>query len=58
MGRDIQATLGYTEWRNSSDSVIKKAKTACDASGVPSSYHFVETNKVISAGKGAEPTVI
>lgn len=53
MGRDIQAILGYAEWRNF-DSVIKKARTACDASGVPSSYHFVETNKVISAGKGAE----
>ena len=54
MGRDIQAILGYAEWRNFSDSVIKKARTACDGSGVPSSYHFVETNKVISAGKGAE----
>ena len=53
MGRDIQAILGYTEWRNF-ESVIKRAKTACDGSGVPSSYHFVETNKVISAGKGAE----
>lgn len=53
MGRDIQVILGYTEWRNF-ESVIKKAKMACDGSGVPSTYHFVETNKVISAGKGAE----
>src|SRR5271157_3241516 len=53
MGRDIQAILGYTEWRNF-ESVIKKAKMACDGSGVQSSYHFVETNKLISAGKGAE----
>jgi DNA-damage-inducible protein D len=52
MGRDIQEILGYTEWRNF-DSVIKKAKMACDGSGVPSRYHFVETNKLISAGKGA-----
>ncbi len=52
MGRDIQEILGYTEWRNF-DSVIKKARIACDGSGVPSRYHFVETNKVISAGKGA-----
>jgi DNA-damage-inducible protein D len=53
MGRDIQGVLGYTEWRNF-DAVIKRAKTACDGGGVPSAYHFVETNKVISAGKGAE----
>jgi DNA-damage-inducible protein D len=53
MGRDIQGVLGYTEWRNF-DSVIKRARTACDGAGVPSAYHFVETNKVISAGKGAE----
>ena len=38
----------------SSDAVIKKARTACDGAGIPSRYHFVETNKVISAGKGAE----
>jgi DNA-damage-inducible protein D len=53
MGRDIQAVLGYAEWRNF-DSVIQKAKTACEGSGVPSKYHFVETTKVISGGKGAE----
>lgn len=52
MGRDIQAILGYAEWRNF-DAVIQKAKAACDGSGVPSQYHFVETTKVISAGKGA-----
>jgi DNA-damage-inducible protein D len=53
MARDIQAVLGYTEWRNF-ESVIKKAKTACDASNINSAYHFVETNKVIKAGRGAE----
>ncbi|MGA7460652.1 MAG: DNA damage-inducible protein D [Candidatus Korobacteraceae bacterium] len=53
MGRDIQAILGYAEWRNF-EGVIRKAKVACDGSGVPSTYHFVETNKMISAGKGAE----
>src|SRR5271157_1448595 len=50
MGRDIQAILGYTEWRNF-ESVIKKAKMACDGSGVQSSYHFVETNKLILVAK-------
>lgn len=51
--RDIQPILGYAEWRNF-DLVIKKAKMACEASGVPSAYHFVETDKVITSGKGAQ----
>lgn len=53
MARDIQIILGYTEWRNF-EAVIEKAKTACDGSGVQSKYHFVGTNKMIVAGKGAE----
>jgi DNA-damage-inducible protein D len=53
MGRDIQVVLGYAEWRNF-EGVIGKAKAACDGSGISSTYHFVDTNKVISAGKGAE----
>lgn len=53
MARDIQVILGYAEWRNF-EAVIDKAKTACDGSGVQSKYHFVGTNKMIVAGKGAE----
>jgi DNA-damage-inducible protein D len=53
MARDIQVILGYAEWRNF-EAVIEKAKTACDGSGVQSQYHFVGTNKMIVAGKGAE----
>jgi len=53
MARDIQIVLGYAEWRNF-EAVIEKAKVACDGSGVESKYHFVGTNKVIVAGKGAE----
>jgi hypothetical protein len=53
MGRDIQQVLGYTNWQNF-ESVIQKAKNACDGSGVKSKYHFIETSKVIEAGKGAK----
>lgn len=53
MARDIQLIFGYTEWRNF-ESVIEKARIACDGAGVQSSHHFVETNKVIKAGKGAQ----
>jgi DNA-damage-inducible protein D len=53
MARDIQLILGYDEWRNF-QSVVEKAKMACEGSGVNSTYHFVDTNKVIRAGKGAK----
>ena len=50
MARDLQPILGYTDWRNF-QGVIEKAKTACEGSGVNSQYHFVDTAKVIEAGK-------
>jgi DNA-damage-inducible protein D len=53
MARDIQHILGYTEWRNF-HGVIEKARLACDAAGVKSVHHFVDTNKVIESGKGAK----
>jgi DNA-damage-inducible protein D len=53
MARDIQTILGYTNWQNF-EGVVKKAKLACDGSEVNSGYHFIETNKVIEAGKGAK----
>jgi DNA-damage-inducible protein D len=53
MARDIQHILGYTEWRNFLG-VIEKARVACDAAGVKSAHHVVDTNKVIESGKGAK----
>ena len=53
MARDIQPVLGYAEWR-SFQGVIEKAKTACGGSGINPKYHFVDTTKVIEAGKGAK----
>lgn len=50
--RDIQHLLGYTEWRNFYN-VIIKAKTACEASGNLISDHFVDINKTINMPKGA-----
>jgi len=50
--RDIQHLLGYTEWRNFYN-VIIKAKTSCEASGNRISDHFVEINKTINMPKGA-----
>jgi DNA-damage-inducible protein D len=53
MGRDIQTILGYDRWENF-QSVIQKSRTACSGSGITPDYHFLDTTKVIRAGKGAK----
>jgi DNA-damage-inducible protein D len=53
MGRDIQAILGYDTWENFY-TVIQKAMMACESAGFKVMYHFRDTTKVISAGKGAK----
>lgn len=53
MGRDIQAILGYERWENF-EGVVQKARTACKNSGVNPAYHFLDTTKLITAGKGAQ----
>jgi DNA-damage-inducible protein D len=54
--RDIQHLLGYTEWRNFTN-VITKAKTSCEASGNNISDHFVDINKMVNIGSGAQKQV-
>jgi len=54
--RDLQEVLGYTEWRNFLK-VIEKAKTACENTGVSVPDHFVDVNKMVPLGSGAERTV-
>ena len=51
--RDLMKLLGYTEWRNFLKT-IDKAKTACKNSGNISTDHFVEVNKMVDIGSGAE----
>jgi DNA-damage-inducible protein D len=53
MGRDIQSILGYDKWDNF-QSVIEKSKMACESAGFRVTYHFLDTKKVISGGKGAQ----
>lgn len=55
-GRELQVALDYTEWRNF-QLVIQKAKRACESSGINVSDHFVDVNKMISLGKGAQREV-
>jgi DNA-damage-inducible protein D len=56
LARDVQELLGYAEWRNFT-LVIEKARTACTNAGVPAADHFVEVNKMIDLGKGAQREV-
>jgi DNA-damage-inducible protein D len=53
MGRDIQLLFGYANWQ-SFQTVIERAKIACEGSGVKARYHFIDTTKVIESGKGAK----
>ena len=51
--RDLQKLLGYSEWRNF-ENAIKKARESYENAGEDRLYHFVDVNKVIEAGKGAQ----
>lgn len=51
LARDLQHLLGYAEWRNF-NTVITKAKTACEVSGHEVLDHFVDVNKMVDIGSG------
>ena len=52
-GRDLQSVLGYSAWRNF-ETVIEKARTACDSGGVDASKHFVEVDNMVTVGSGGQ----
>ena len=51
--RDLQQLLGYKEWRNFL-TVIEKARTACTQARQNADDHFVEVNKMVDLGSGAQ----
>ncbi len=51
--RELQAILGYTDWRNFLNA-IEKAKNACAGAGEKVEHHFVDVNKMIELAKGAQ----
>jgi len=56
LARDLQHLLGYSEWRNFKK-VIFKAKTACELSAQDIQNHFVEINKMVEIGSGAQKEI-
>ncbi|MDZ4257667.1 MAG: DNA damage-inducible protein D [Gemmatimonadales bacterium] len=56
LARDLQHLLGYAEWRNF-QSVLSKARTACEVSGQKGSDHFVDVNKMVELGSGGRREV-
>ena len=52
-GRDLQEQLDYSKWENFTK-VIEKAKTACANSNVPVEDHFIDVNKMVALGSGAQ----
>jgi DNA-damage-inducible protein D len=57
MARDLQHLLGYTKWDNF-QSVISKAKTACEISEEQIDNHFADVGKTIQMPKGASKEII
>ena len=53
LARELQVLLGYTDWRNFLNA-INKAKESCKTIGETVSDHFVDVNKMVSIGSGAE----
>lgn len=56
LARDLQKLLGYAEWRNF-ERVIAKARTACQNAGYEVKDHFVDVNKMVDIGSGAQRAV-
>ena len=51
--RELQVILNYKEWRKF-ENVINKAKEACENSEVSVFDHFVDVDKMVQIGSGAE----
>jgi len=53
LARDLQQLLGYSKWENF-QTVIAKAKTACEVSGHVVENHFPDVRKMVKIGSGTE----
>lgn len=55
-GRELQEILGYSDWRNFTNT-IQKAVKSCENSGEKEADHFVGVTKLIKIGKGGQREV-
>lgn len=53
LARELQQLLGYADWRNFLNT-IEKAKESCKTTAEAISDHFVDVNKMVKIGSGAE----
>ncbi len=51
--RELQSVLNYKEWRKF-ENVINKAKESCKNSDITVFDHFVDIDKMVQIGSGAE----
>ncbi|MDD9869251.1 MAG: DNA damage-inducible protein D [Gammaproteobacteria bacterium] len=56
LARDLQRLLGYEQWRNF-NTVIDKARIACETAKHNASNHFAGVGKTIAMPKGAEKVI-
>ena len=54
--RDLAPLLGYSEYRNFSN-VIAKAVQSCSQANEDAADHFVDVNKMVTLGSGAERAI-
>jgi DNA-damage-inducible protein D len=54
--RELQRLLGYSQWQNF-EKVFAKAKDACEHAGEPVADHFIDVNKMVEIGSGAQKQI-
>src|SRR5947209_1150376 len=52
--RELYKILGYSEWRNFRNTVIKRAMKACEENGRVTADHFVQSYKMVELGSGSQ----
>jgi DNA-damage-inducible protein D len=54
--RELQSLLEYTLWQNF-EKVLAKAKESCENAGEKVENHFIDVNKMVEIGSGAQKTI-